>query len=337
LSAADTLGKTDAYRFDLVNAARQVLSNHAASLHHRVCDAYKKKDAQSFKTASGEFLQLMLDMDELLATREEFLLGADLERAKAWGTTPEEKAILEWNARRVLTLWGQTTRIDDYARKEWSGLIKGYYHARWKWCLDEIRKALEEGRPYDEGKFQRELREWMYKWSDAKETYPSEPRGDSIAVARKLWDKYGSAFKPKSLSLTTGKPATCSHSLPSYPANLANDGRSNNTDKYWATDVNLHPNDGWWQVDLQKPMTVGRVVAVCYYGSKRYYGFTVETSLDGKKWDMAADRRDNRKLSTAKGYTCTFAPRKVRYIRVTQTHNSANSGRHLVEVMAFEK
>ncbi|KKK72272.1 hypothetical protein LCGC14_2905540, partial [marine sediment metagenome] len=37
----------------------------------------------------------------------------------------------------------------------------------------------------------------------------------------------------------------------------------------------------------------------------------------------------------AKGYTCKFEPRKVRYIRITQTSNSANTGRHLVEVMAY--
>ena len=143
--------------------------------------------------------------------------------------------------------------------------------------------------------------------------------------------------KPNAVSLTTGKPSTCSHALPSYPAGLANDGFSNNTDRYWATDVNLHPNDAWWQVDLQKPTTVGRIVVVAYYGTPRYYGFTVETSLDGKTWDMVADRRENKKLATAQGYACQFEPRPVRYIRVTQTHNSANTGRHLVEVMAYER
>ena len=82
---------------------------------------------------------------------------------------------------------------------------------------------------------------------------------------------------------------------------------------------------------------VGRVVVVAFNGDTRYYGFTVETSLDGQTWDMVADRRDNKELSTAEGYTCRFEPRPVRYLRVTQTHNSANTGRHLVEVMAFEE
>jgi hypothetical protein len=144
--------------------------------------------------------------------------------------------------------------------------------------------------------------------------------------------------KPNAPSLTTGKPATCSFALGPHLARLANDGHSDSTTAYWATDVTKQKGKhAWWQVDLQKPTTVGRVVVVAYYGDKRFYGFTVETSPDGKTWQMAADRRDNKTLSTAKGYTCRFAPRKVRYLRVAQTHNSANTGRHLVEVMAFEK
>ena len=49
------------------------------------------------------------------------------------------------------------------------------------------------------------------------------------------------------------------------------------------------------------------------------------------------DRRKNTELSTADGITCQFPPRAARYIRVTVTSNSANTGRHLVEVLAFEK
>ena len=137
-------------------------------------------------------------------------------------------------------------------------------------------------------------------------------------------------------SLTTGRPATCSTSLSGYPAQLANDGRRGNPNAFWATDI-ASQNDPapWWRVDLEEPKTVGRVVVVGYYADSRYYGFTVETSLGGTTWEMAADRRDNKELATAEGYPCVFEPRKVRYIRVTQTQCSANTGRHLVEVMAY--
>ncbi len=145
----------------------------------------------------------------------------------------------------------------------------------------------------------------------------------------------GREFKPDAASLTTGKPATCSTSLAPHPAHLANDGCANDTNSYWAMDVR-GGEPAWWQVDLGEAMRVSRVVVVCYYGDRRHYGFTVETSLDGGSWKMVADRRDNTAPSTADGYVCELEPAEARYIRVTQTGNSANTGRHLVEVMAFE-
>jgi len=144
----------------------------------------------------------------------------------------------------------------------------------------------------------------------------------------------GSEFKPDAASLTTGKPATCSTALAGSPAHFANDGHADDTSRYWAMDV-AKGDPAWWQVDLEKPTGVGRIVVVGFYGDDRCYGFAVETSVDGKTWDLAADKRDNRAPSTAKGYTCLFGQRTVRYIRVTQTSNSANTGRHLVEVMAY--
>ncbi|MDP6525469.1 MAG: discoidin domain-containing protein [Kiritimatiellia bacterium] len=146
----------------------------------------------------------------------------------------------------------------------------------------------------------------------------------------------GEEFKPDSASLTTGKPATCSTAIGAYPAHFANDGCANDPTQYWAMDV-AGGAPAWWQVDLEEPTDVGRVVVIGYYGDNRYYGFTVETSLDGKKWDMVADKRDNKELSTSKGHSCTFKQRRLRYIRVTQTSNSANTGRHLVEVMAHSE
>ncbi len=194
LQAADELGTVDTYRFDLVNVARQVLGNHAAALQRKVVEARQSGDAKAFRAAADDFLQLMRDMDELLATRPEFLLGRCLEDAKRWGTTDAERAKFEWNARRVLTLWGTGVAIRDYARKEWSGMINGFYLKRWEWFLREEAVALEKKQPMNTKAFYQKLLEWEGAWSDRHETYPTEPRGDSVGVAKKLWGKYGDAF-----------------------------------------------------------------------------------------------------------------------------------------------
>jgi alpha-N-acetylglucosaminidase len=328
------LGGTDTYRHDVVNVARQALAQHAGQLYERAMEACRAKDAAACRQASGEFLQLIRDLDELVGTREEFLLGSWLEDAKRWGGTDEERARLEWNARRVLTLWGMGASLRDYAWKEWSGMLTGFYGKRWEIFFRRLQDSLDTGTPFDQGACQAELYEFENEWCNRTESYPSKPRGDSLAVARRLFEKYMAGVAAAE-NLATGKPVTCSFALPGMEAEFANDGVID-TENYWGTDV-TKDNAAWWRVDLEKETVVGRVVVVGYYGDQRHYGFAVEGSLDGKTWAMLADRRDNVAPSTRDGYECAFTPREVRYLRVTQTANSANTGRHLVEVLAYEK
>ncbi len=238
---------------------------------------------------------------------------------------------------RVLTMWGDQTQIRDYAL----AMVRnadGFLPAALGEVLRRRRRGAGDGGSFDAAAFDRELQDWERRWADQHESYPTRPRGNSLDVSRRLWDKYHPAlarlYAPEEPNLTTGKPATCSSALPGHGATLANDGKRSSTESYWATDVN-NDKDPWWQVDLEAPVKVGRVVVVGYYGDQRYYGFTVEVSNDGKQWEVVADRRDNHEPSTRAGYTCRFTPREARYLRVRQTHNSANTGRHLVEVLAF--
>jgi alpha-N-acetylglucosaminidase len=334
LQAQRDLGQTETYRHDLVNVARQALSHRSGELYQTAMAAYLAKDAAAYRQAAGEFLQLLRDLDELLATSDQFLLGAWLEDAKRWGATDAERAKLEWNARRILTLWGTGTALRDYAWKEWSGLLTGFYARRWEIFFQRQQAALEAGKPFDQGACQAELYRFENEWCQQHERYPSKPTGDSIKVAQRLFERYFTSA-PAIQNLTTGKPVTCSFALPGMEADLANDGVID-TESYWATDTR-QDKAAWWQVDLEQPTKVGRVVLIGYYGDNRHYGFTVEGSPEGKSWDTLADRRDNTAPSTQAGYECKFAPREIRYLRVTQTANSANTGRHLVEVMAFEE
>ena len=69
-------------------------------------DAFNAKDTASFTKYSNEFLQLITDMDALLATRKDFLLGPWIANARSCGSTADEKALYERNARDLITLWG---------------------------------------------------------------------------------------------------------------------------------------------------------------------------------------------------------------------------------------
>jgi hypothetical protein len=339
LQCGDELGGADTFRYDLVNVSRQTLTNLGGELFADATAAYRAGDRAKLAVAGRRFLGLLDDMDELLATRREFLLGRWLADAKRWGATDDQRRHYEWNARTLITLWGpRDSMLHEYAQREWSGMLRGFYRPRWELFVGSLEKSLAEKKPLDAAAVENALRDFDVKWTHGTESYPEAPAGDSLAVSRRLWAKYRPllAREVEAPSLTTGKPSSCSSALPPYPARLANDGRIRSTDRYWATDVSTDKAP-WWQVDFEKPTKIGRVVPIFFYGDPRYYGFLLEGSLDGKTWETLADRRDNKTLSTRDGIPCSFPPREVRYLRVRIPLNSANTGRHLVEVMAFEK
>jgi alpha-N-acetylglucosaminidase len=202
LAASDELGGVDTFRFDLVNVGRQVLSNHATVLHAALVKAAQEKNAPAFASASEQFLPLIRDLDELLGTRKEFLLGCWLADARRWGTTDAERARCEWNARRVLTLWGATPALNDYARKEWSGMLRGYYLKRWERFAQEFEASLRSNKPFDAGELQGRLTQWTADWANQHEDYPAQPQGDSVQVAQKLWARYRQQLRPAAALLT---------------------------------------------------------------------------------------------------------------------------------------
>lgn len=187
---SDSLGENDAYRFDLVNIARQCLTNHAQVLYREVKDAYTAKDKNQFEARANAFIDLLHDMDDLVSTRKEFLLGVWLENAKRWGNTPLEKDRLEWNARRVITLWGETQWIDDYAGKEWAGMLNGFYAIRWHTYFDAIKLAMEHDQEANHELAIKDIFKWEYNWASQRREYASEPKGNSTEISNRLLSKY---------------------------------------------------------------------------------------------------------------------------------------------------
>ncbi len=196
VSSADALKGRDGYRYDLVDVTRQVLADYALTLHGEVVEKYADGDSKGFADASARFIGLFDDMDALLATREEFLLGRWLESAKAMGDTEQEKALYERNARNLLTLWGgKDCRIRDYACRQWSGMMGGFYRCRWKMFLDMASESLETGRELDTMEFDTLCKNWEWDWISGSETYPVTASGDEVEECLRIHGKYRSLIK----------------------------------------------------------------------------------------------------------------------------------------------
>ncbi|WP_308293505.1 alpha-N-acetylglucosaminidase [Streptomyces sp. RM72] len=189
LKVAPALRTTDAYRFDLVDVARQALANRSRSLLPEIKAAYDAGDLSAFRAGAAEWKGDMALLDRLLATDTRFLLGPWLEDARSWGRTAAEKDTAEFDARSILTTWGHRSGSDsgglrDYANREWSGLVCDFYAKRWTTYLDSLDTALVTGRPPA-------AVDWFAlenAWNQRHDRYPVEPSGDPVATAAEVLD-----------------------------------------------------------------------------------------------------------------------------------------------------
>lgn len=196
LSSADSLGGSDGYRYDLVDITRQVLADYASVVQGRASDAFAAGDIDSFSDASDVFLELVGDMDLLLSSRREFLLGPWLESAKNLGDTDSEKALYEQNARNLVTLWGdRDCRIHDYACRHWSGLMNGFYRERWQLFFESAKTALKasdgaSSPEFDQKAFDEKCKDFEWTWVTSRESYSTEPSGNEIGKCKYICSKY---------------------------------------------------------------------------------------------------------------------------------------------------
>ncbi|XP_028776294.1 alpha-N-acetylglucosaminidase-like [Neltuma alba] len=183
------------YRYDLVDLTRQVLSKLANQVYIKAITSFQKKDIDALSYYSNKFLGLIKDIDLLLASDDNFLLGTWLESAKKLALNPSELKQYEWNARTQVTMWfdaNQTTqsKLHDYANKFWSGLLEGYYLPRASTYFGHLSRSLKQNEKF---KLQEWRKEWILQsnaWQEGNELYPVEARGDALAISRALYEKY---------------------------------------------------------------------------------------------------------------------------------------------------
>jgi len=193
LQAGPVAQAADGYRFDVVNFTRQALCNLALDPHRRMQEAFGARDLAAFRRESARFLEIGRDLDALLGTRREFLLGPWLDQARRSGATPAEADYNEANAREILTAWhvpgGQ---LNDYASRQWNGLMRDYYLPRWEKWVDLATESLEHGTPFPESDYVAWVNTTCAQWIRAHDSgrYAVQPQGDSLALARRLFTKY---------------------------------------------------------------------------------------------------------------------------------------------------
>ena len=180
------------FSYDLTDFSRQALTDYANFLLKSINDAATRGDQTAYATRRDAFLQLLLDMDQLLNTNKNFMLGRWTTMARAiadetTGTTESDKQWLELNnARTLITTWGDYNASElgglrDYSYREWGGMLKDFYYNRWKAFFDNRDKGTALPNWYEH--------DW--NWAhNAKLSYSNQPVGSTAEVATTLFDKY---------------------------------------------------------------------------------------------------------------------------------------------------
>jgi len=211
LQNADQLKYSDGYRFDIVDIQRQVLSNLGQQIHKKAADAFQRKDIAAFELHSNRFIQLLKDVDQILSTRPELNFNKWLADGRAWGTTQKEKDLYEYNASLLVTQWGgdEDPTIFDYAWREWSGLINGYYLQRWQQFYNMLDVHLKAGTIYEEkgllqvhgreslraNEFYSKLADWETVWIRSNKKLTAVNRGKEIQYVNAVHKKYVELLK----------------------------------------------------------------------------------------------------------------------------------------------
>lgn len=191
IESAKNGSKTDGFRYDLVDISRQVLANYALVIQRKWVKAFRAEDKAGFQKYSTEFLELISDMDLLLATRKDFLLGPWLADARKWGDNREDKALYEMNARDLITLWGDAkSPLHEYSNRQWSGLLNDFYKVRWQQFFGILNTSMNNKTQPDFKAFEDNIAAWEWKWVNEEKELPVQERGNSVEVATRLHKKY---------------------------------------------------------------------------------------------------------------------------------------------------
>lgn len=138
------------YEYDLVDIVRQGIAEKGRLTYNDMVAALRSRDTTAFNRHSTLFLDLIKAQDELLRTRPEFKVGKWIADARALADNPQEKDLMEQNARLLITTWGPRTASEkgglrDYGHREWAGVLADLYHDRWSRWIDMQRDLLARG------------------------------------------------------------------------------------------------------------------------------------------------------------------------------------------------
>lgn len=148
LQAAPRFAGSETFAADATQVRAQLVSNEADSVYDRMWRAFEAKDTAAFALQAGTMLLQLDYLDRLMGANPFFSLSTYIRQAERCGTTPQERRNNVHNLLMQVTYWGggdpktKKESTNEYAYKEWGGLIGSFYKPRWQAFFDYARRAM---------------------------------------------------------------------------------------------------------------------------------------------------------------------------------------------------
>lgn len=141
LTESDRVSQRDLWERDLIDIARQFLSDRFNLHAARLVSAYCRQDAVGFRREADTLRTVLASQEMLLSSSDEFCLAPILAKATALPHAPVD---MEERIRDILTIWAG--RILDYAHRDYYELLRFYYRQRVEAFLTHAESNLAAGR-----------------------------------------------------------------------------------------------------------------------------------------------------------------------------------------------
>jgi alpha-N-acetylglucosaminidase len=179
---------TDAMTIDLVWTGRQLIGDLFNYEKQQFDRAMQQHDIAAMRLRATIMQEILHDLDVLNAAQPFCTIGKWIEQARDLGQAPEVKDYYEMNARRLITTWGGD--LNDYACRNWSGLMGTYYAKRWQFYIDEAFRSVSAGEEFNDKARREKTSELQNAFAVSTEPVPQPTCYDVLGFSQMLQKKY---------------------------------------------------------------------------------------------------------------------------------------------------
>ena len=334
----DMLQESDGYQYDLADILKQVLSNASQKYHKQMVNACRAKDLAAFTEASEQFLALIDEVEAVLGTREEFLFGTWVERAKALAEGADDftKELYEFNARALVTTWGSYPQavsggLKDYSNRQWAGLTRDFYKQRWMMWIDQKKAELN-------GESTKAINWFEFEWAFARANteYTSQASGaDLESLGWEVLENFSSVdrspaaddsddYPAGDMIVTAGSQETSSETTPAE--NVLDGSSATIWHTRWSSGSDSSSYDSHYLIFELKEET--EITGLRYLPRQDssvngiVTGYEISVSTDGIHYTKAAE--GSWEQDSAWKLAAFEAPQAARYVKFSVTQAGTN-------------